>query len=399
MFTCQAADNLQNQSNLTFPDSTIRQTLHMSIGGPQIRLRISNAFGVSPLPITAVTIATPVGGANGSAGVSSIDTTTIQNLTFSGNSSIVIPNAALAVSDPINYAIQPQSELAVTMYLAEGQTTNYITSHPGSRTITWYTSGNEVDAANLTITDASVQSSAHWFFVSAVEVWSPPSSSAFGILGDSITDGRGSDNDANDRWPDLVLRKMQNNSATSNIGVFNQAAGGNRILADGLGPNTLGRVDRDILAQSGVKYAMIFEGVNDIGVEPTDAEAQQIIGDRLIQAFEQIITRIHTFGIPMFGATITPFGCQNTSIQPYADPTREQTRNRVNDWIMNSGKFDYVLDFASVVADPNNSTQLDPKYNSGDCLHPNVAGYQAIADYFPIEIFQHFAGGVSSYQR
>lgn len=134
----------------------------MSIGAPQIRLRISNAFGVSPLPITAVTVAQPIGGANGSAGVSSIDTMSIKTVTFSGNESIVIPNAALAVSDPIDFAIEPQSELAVSMYLAEGQTTNYITSHPGSRTNTWYTSGNEVNAANLTITNASAQSSAHW---------------------------------------------------------------------------------------------------------------------------------------------------------------------------------------------------------------------------------------------
>ena len=191
---------------------------------------------------------------------------------------------------------------------------------------------------------------------------------------------------------------MQANAATSNIGVFNQAAGGNRILADGLGPNTVSRVDRDILAQSGVKYAMIFEGVNDIGVEPADPQSQGVIGDRLIQAFDQIITRVHTAGIPIFGATITPFGCYNSSLQAYSSPEREKTRLRVNDWILNSGRFDYALDFASVVQDPNNHTQLDAKLSSGDCLHPNVAGYQAIADYFPLNIFEDFAGGVSPYE-
>ena len=191
---------------------------------------------------------------------------------------------------------------------------------------------------------------------------------------------------------------MQADPVTSNIGVFNQAGGGNRVLADGLGPSTVGRVDRDILAHSGVKYAMIFEGVNDIGDEPTDPQSQQIIGDRLIQAYEQIITRVYTAGIPIFGATITPFGCANASLQPYSDPERERTRLRVNDWILHSGKFDYALDFASVVQDPSNHTQLDPKLSSGDCLHPNVAGYQAIADYFPLHIFQDFAGGVPSYE-
>lgn len=178
-------------------DSTIRQTLHMSIGADQIRIRISNAFGVSPLPITAATVALPF---NGSAGVSAIQPNTLQTLTFSGNGSIVIPNGALAVSDPINFTIKPQSMLAVTIYLADGQTTNYITSHPGSRTTTWYSMGNEVNAANLTITNATIQSSAHWFFLSAVEAWREPQASAFGILGDSITDGRGSDTNGNNRY-------------------------------------------------------------------------------------------------------------------------------------------------------------------------------------------------------
>lgn len=150
---------LQNQTNLTFPDTTIRQTLHMSIGAEQIRLRISNAFGVSPLPITAVTVALPF---NGSAGVSAIQPNTLQTLTFSGNGSIVIPDGSLAVSDPINFKTKPQSILAVSMYLADGQTTNYITSHPGSRTTSYYEFGNHVKDANLTITNVTTQTSAHW---------------------------------------------------------------------------------------------------------------------------------------------------------------------------------------------------------------------------------------------
>ena len=191
---------------------------------------------------------------------------------------------------------------------------------------------------------------------------------------------------------------MQNNSATSNIAVVNQAAGGNRVLEDGLGPNALGRIDRDVLAQSGVKYAMIFEGVNDIGTGATTAAAQQAIGDALIEAFQQIRTRVHAFGIPLFAATITPFlQPPNSTIQPYSDATREVTRQRVNDWIKTSGNFDAVVDFAAIVADPKNQSILNPLYNSGDYLHPNVAGYQAIADAFPLSIFSEFAGGVSSF--
>jgi len=188
------------------------------------------------------------------------------------------------------------------------------------------------------------------------------------------------------RWPDRLLAKMQGNTSTANIAVLNQAAGGNRILADGLGPNALGRIDRDVLSHSGVAYAMIFEGVNDIGVADTSVATQQSIGTTLIEAFEQIATRVHALGIPMFAATITPF-CGNSSIQPYSDLEREKTRQRVNTWIRSSGTFDAVIDFDAILRDPKNASQLNPLYNSGDYLHPNVAGYQLLADQFPLDIF------------
>ncbi|KAI9710761.1 MAG: hypothetical protein M1820_002594 [Bogoriella megaspora] len=387
-----------NQTNLVFANSTIRQTLHMSIGSEQIRIRISNAFGLNDLPITAVTVAIPgqgTAGVNGSTGVSDIQTSTLQNVTFSGNTSVTISNGALVVSDPLNFHIDPQSEIAVTMYLAQGQASNFITSHPGSRTNTWLSLGNHVSDQNLT--GSSVQSIAHWFFLGAVEAWSPQSSRAFAIVGDSITDGRGSDTNGNNRWPDLVLRKMQANNSTSNIAVLNQAAGGNRVLEDGLGPNAIGRIDRDVLAQSGVKYAMIFEGVNDIGTAALTAANLSFTTDRLIQAYQQIVTRVHTFGIPIFAATITPFGAPPSAGQAYSDPLREQSRLTVNNWIRTSGVFDAVVDFDEILRDPNNATQLNPQYNSGDYLHPNVAGYQAIADAFPLDLFAQFASGVDGF--
>ena len=230
-------------------------------------------------------------------------------------------------------------------------------------------------------------------------MWAPKSTGGLFIVGDSITDGRGSTTDANNRWPDLLLARLQkNSSSTSNIAVLNQAAGGNRILADGLGPNALGRVDRDVLAQSGLKYAMIFEGVNDIGTGATTTAAQTAIADRIIWALKQIATRVHTFGIPIFAATITPFGAPSASQQAYSDPTREAARQRVNNWIRTSGVFDAVIDFDLILRNPKNQSQLNPTYDSGDFLHPNVAGYQALADNFPLEIFSRFAGGVSSFE-
>lgn len=183
-----------NQTGLVFPNSTIRQTLHMSVGADQIRLRISNNFGVSNLPITAVTVALPVSGA---AGVSAIQSGTLKTVTFSGDASVVIPNGALVVSDVLDFHVKPQSMITVTLYTAQGQTTNSITSHPGSRTTSWFSFGNFVGAANLT--DSSVQNAAHWYFLSAVEAFVPTTTGAFVIVGDSITDGRGSDTDANNR--------------------------------------------------------------------------------------------------------------------------------------------------------------------------------------------------------
>ncbi|TFK33665.1 SGNH hydrolase-type esterase domain-containing protein [Crucibulum laeve] len=367
------------QPDVVFNNSTIRQTLHMSIGGNQIRLRISNAFGTSDLPITAVTVALPV---NGSAGVSTIQTRTIKTVTFSGLSSVIIPNGALVVSDPIDFPVKSQSMITVTIYTQEGQTTNNITSHPGSRTTSWFCTGNFVSSEDLT--GGSTASVAHWYFLSAVEVWAPTTTGAFVIVGDSITDGRGSTDNANNRWPDLVLAKMQQKAATRNIAVINQAAGGNRILADGLGPNALGRIDRDVIAQSSVRYAMIFEGVNDIGTAATDTQTQQAVGDRVIWAMKQIVIRLRTFNMPIFAATITPFGGEG---QVYSDPNREVTRKRVNNFIRTSGTFDAVIDFDKILGDPSNSTQLAPQFDSGDHLHPNVAGYQAIADAFPLNIF------------
>jgi lysophospholipase L1-like esterase len=182
---------------------------------------------------------------------------------------------------------------------------------------------------------------------------------------------------------------MQKYRSTSSIALLNQAAGGNRILADGLGPNVLSRLDRDVLAHSGVRYAMIFEGVNDIGVASADPAAQKLIGDRLLVAFTQITARVHAAGIPIFGATITPFGTPAGSnyTQPYSSDEREKTRQRVNEFIRHSGVFDAVLDFDKALRDPRAPGQLAEEFDGGDHLHPNVKGYQTLADRFPLEVF------------
>lgn len=217
------------------------------------------------------------------------------------------------------------------------------------------------------------------------------------------------------RWPDLLFARLQEHPATNSIAILNQAAGGNRILEDGLGPNVLSRLDRDILSHSGVQYVMIFEGVNDIGIAPADPKSQEALGTRLIAAYHQISTRVHARGIPIFAATLTPFGdpavgstCdgqaqnatadanpadaneEDTTVTPYSHPMRERTRQRVNEWIRTSGVFNAVIDFDEVLFDPREPSLLAKEYDSGDHLHPNEAAFRALAEAFPLDVFVKF---------
>jgi hypothetical protein len=239
--------------------------LYLTASTSTLRLKFSNVFGGSNLPITAVTVALP---GNQTAGIYSIKSDTLKEVTFSGKKGITVPNGALAVSDPIDFKITAGTIVTVTMFLEKGQTTNSITSHPGSRTTSWFQFGNALSSPSLSITDPSTQSVAHWYFLSSIEAWVPPKAVSFLVVGDSITDGRGSTTDRNNRWPDLLFRCLQKSEGTKHISFGNLAAGGNRILADGLGPNAFGRIDRDVLAHPGVGYAMVFEGVNGMSNHP-----------------------------------------------------------------------------------------------------------------------------------
>ncbi|GAA3476809.1 SGNH/GDSL hydrolase family protein [Streptomyces yanii] len=367
------------QDNLVLADSTLRQTVHMSVGGRQMRLRFSNAFGGAALPITAVSVALPAGGR---AGDSAIQPGTSRAVTFHGRPSAVVPVGSEIVSDPLDFELEPGSNLSVTMYLAEGQASDNITSHPGSRTTSYLRTGNHVGDEDL----AGAASTAHWYFLSGVEVWSGTTTAAAVMLGDSLTDGRGSTTNMNNRWPDLLQERLRSHRDTAGTAVLNQAAGGNRVLNDGLGPNALSRVDRDVLAQSGVEWLLVFEGVNDIGTADASEAAQKQVADDLIAAYDQIVVRAHTQGIRVYGATLTPFG-GNTA---YDDPTgyREKARQTVNEWIRTSGRFDSVIDFDRVARDQQKPGQILAAYDDGDHLHLNPSGYQALADAVPSWLFR-----------
>ncbi|KAF5575908.1 extracellular GDSL-like lipase acylhydrolase [Fusarium pseudoanthophilum] len=354
-----------------FENTTLRQTFHMSIGADKIRIRFSNIFGKTDLPITAASIALPVGG---KAGVGQIDTKTTKQLKFKGKNSVSVPAGEIVYSDPIDFKLKPLSNLALSVYTEKGQLGNKITGHPGSRTTSWMQKGNHVNAASV-----SQGSAKHWYFANGVDSWVPKDHFAVVLLGDSITDGRGSTDDTNDRWSDALAADLQE-SGMSNVAVNNMAAGGNAILSGGLGPILLQRYKRDALEQPGAKFVVVFEGVNDIGPSATDEATQKRIKDGLIAAYIQIANDIKKAGMTTIGATITQMlGNQ------YHSPEREVTRVAINDWILKNGTFDHTVDFASLIG---SGDKLLPQYDSGDGLHPNPAAYKLMGTKFPIKVFK-----------
>ena len=366
------------QANAVLVDSTLRQTIRVSVAGPQLRLRFSNAFGGADLPITAVSLALPAGG---QAGVSAIQPGSTRPVTFNGRPSVRIPVGAQMVSDPVRLDVAPLSNLTVTVYLAQGQASTNVTSHPGSRTTSYLIAGNHLDDGDL----SGATPVNHWYFLSGAETLTSNGPGVV-MLGDSLTDGRGSTTNGNNRWPDQLLERLQGRHETAGIAVLNQAAGGNRVLNDGLGPNALARLDRDVLATSGVAWLIVFEGVNDIGTAEASEAAQKAIADELIAAYEQIIARAHAQDLRVYGATLLPFGGN----AGYDDPAglRASARQTVNTWIRTSHRFDAVIDFDRAARDPANPGQLRPDFDDGDHLHLNPAGYRALADAVPARLLR-----------
>ena len=358
-------------------DATIREIFHLSAGGPSLRVHLSNAFGITPLHLTSVHIARPLSPAS-----SSIDPATDRALTFSGAPDVTIPPGAEYVSDPIDYPVSPLADVAVTFHLDVPPKQQ--TGHPGSRATTWYVHGDSTAAPELT----NPHHIDHWYFVTAIDVLAPAGAASVVALGDSITDGHGATTNGNDRWTDVLAARLQHLPATRNIGVSNQGIGGNHLLTDGLGPNVLARFDRDVLAPAGVRWLIVFEGVNDLGglarlAEAPAAEHAALV-QRVLAAYAQVIARAHAHGLRVIGATITPYTGSNYY---HPGPLSEADRVAVNQWIRTPGHFDAVVDFDQVVRDPQQPNSLLPAYDSGDHLHPSPDGYRAMGDAIPLTLF------------
>jgi lysophospholipase L1-like esterase len=292
---------------------------------------------------------------------------------------VTIPEGASVVSDPLDFDLPPLSDLTLSVYLRGAPVS--VTGHPGSRTTSYLQPGDAASAPAM-VGAATVD---RWYFLSGIDVVAGPGASAVAILGDSITDGRGSTTNGNDRWPDNLARRLSANRATAEVAVLNHGIGGNRLLRDGKGPNGLARLDRDVLSQPGVRWLIVLLGVNDIGTA-AGARARGEAGatsDDLIAAYEQVVQRAHGHGIRVFGATILPF----EGFSAYFTPEAEADRRRVNDWIRTSGVFDAVIDFDAATRDPASPSRLAPAVDGGDHLHPSAAGYKVMADAIDLALF------------
>jgi lysophospholipase L1-like esterase len=358
-------------------DLTIRQVVRVSLGGTSLRLRVSNVFGIEPLHISSVHVARPVDAASGR-----IVAETDRAVTFAAREDVVIPAGAELTSDAIDFPVDPLALLAVTMHV--DSVPSQQTGHPGSRTNSYISTHASVSAAQLE--DAQVVE--HWYFISAIDVRSKDSSAVV-TMGDSITDGRGSTTNGNDRWPDILANQLQHSPSTRQVGVLNMGIGGNRLLLDSVGPNALARFDRDVIARNQVRYLIVLEGVNDLGTLTKEAEVPDAQhGDlvrRMIQAYQEMIDRSHAHGIKVIGATIMPMG----GFEFYhPNALNEADRQAVNAWIRARGHFDAVIDFDKVTADPEHPDRLKAAFDSGDHLHPSAAGYRAMGEAVDLKLFR-----------
>lgn len=356
-------------------DATLRQIVHLSRGGGAIRIRLSNVFGTTPLRIDAAHVAPAI-----APGRAVIVASSDRPLAFAGKSGVTIPAGAEILSDPVAIRVAPADDLAISIYLPVAPSVE--TSHSASRATSFIARGNHVADRDL----PGALAVTHWFHLSGIEV--AGAGPIVVAVGDSITDGYGSGDDKNARWPDALAARLRADRTLTGWGVVNAGISGNRVLADGIGPSLIHRFDRDVLGQRGVRIAILIEGVNDLGVMTRDApqppEVHRAMVKAIEDAFVDMARKARLRNVRLVGATITPFV---GSDYYHPGPETEADRQAINAFIRTSGTFDAVVDFDAALRDPAQPDRLLADYDSGDHLHPSVKGYRRMAETVPFALF------------
>lgn len=353
-------------------DTTYREIVHVSLGGPLVRVAISNEFGTDPLLIGAAHVALR-DKADG------VQLMSANALTFGGKPSVVIPPGGTVWSDEATVSLKAAADLAVSVFVP-AQAMHTVSAHVFADQTSYASAGNEVGKASLTA-PRTIDS---WPFVKGVAVRVPAENAAVVCFGDSITDGAASTKDANQRWPDLLAKRLAGNKKTKMLGVLNEGIGGNRILHDGFGPNALARFDRDVLAQPAARYVVLLEGINDIGAATGPKNPHDVVtAEDLIQGLAVLAARAHAKNLKVIGATLTPFVGAG-----YQSDAGEQIRQAVNGWIRTTKELDGFVDFDKAAGDPAHPERMSAEADSGDHLHPKDGGYRRMADAFDLKMFE-----------
>ena len=352
-----------------FSNQTVRMIVRTSIGGKRLRIRLSNAFGSAPVTLGTAHVAIR---AKDSAIVADSDRT----LSFNGKPGCTIAPGVVLLSDPVDLTVPPVTELAVSLYFP-GET-GPPTIHSTALHNTYISQAGDL-TANSEIAEPVITQSYYW--LAGIDVTAAADAALLVTFGDSITDGARSTAETNHSWPALLAARLAANKGTVHIGVANVGIGGNRVLRDGSGSSALARFDRDVLSQPGVKWVTLMEGINDIGHGSTAVPAEPVTTDELIGAYKQFIAQAHAHGIQVIGCTLTPYEGAG-----YYRPDGERIRAALNSFIRTSGAFDAVVDFEAATRDAANASRLRAEFDPGDHLHPNDAGYQAMADAFDLKI-------------
>ena len=363
----QLVENNNNPPSPGLGNNSLRQIVQVSIGGERVRLKLTNEFSTGSTQIKAVELAV----AKTAGSSSEIDESTTVSLTFDGKAGVTMPAKGKAVSDPVDFKIGPRENVAITIHYGSASSTS-VSGHPGSRTTSYLKSGNTTNFSGATKTD-------HWYNILAREVEAPEEAGAVAILGNSITDGRGSTTNQQNRWADVLSRRLLDNEPTSQVGVLNMGIGGNCVLGGGLGPTASSRYQRDLLGQEGVKWIILFEAVNDLGGAGNGVQTAK----RIIDVYKQIIREAHEKGIYVFGGTITPFKGNS-----YYSADHEKGRSTINQWIRTTKMLDGVIDFDEAVRNPLDPEAMQSKFLfENDWLHLNAQGYETMGGCVDLSLF------------